>query len=55
MKCQIMHWDDSKKKTTPLVFEGQPEPTVVRYVQFLDDLGTAVIKERLMEIWARLP
>jgi len=55
MKVEIRHWDDSKKKTTPIVFIGQPEPTVIRYIGFLDDLGTKKILKKLYDTWNRLP
>jgi len=55
MKVEIKHWDDSKKKTTPIVFNGQPERTVMRYIRFLDDLGTKRIIENITALWKKLP
>ena len=55
MKCQIKHWDDSKKKTTPVVFEGQAERTVMRYIRFLDDIGTKRVIENITNMWNKLP
>ena len=46
-KVEIKHWDDSKKKTTPIVFLGQPGKTIIRYIQFLDAQDTKRIMEKI--------
>ena len=55
MKVEIKHWDDSKKKTTPIVFIGQPERTLMRYIRFLDDIGTKKVISNITAMWKKLP
>ena len=55
MKCEIKHWDDSKKKTHPVVFNGQPGKTVLRYISFLDEMDTKKWLEELGDTWRKLP